>query len=192
LFQAPPASYQFAVMLQEPMQGQLFRERFIDGANVTAKLLEVIRAAVEDPSGMFAQVVPSADYRSTFLNLTRDLAPTGKTFRKLEVRRASAPHGAPIVIFPDSRKEITQTLKRERRAASLEEEEAEVRGVLRALHLDDDWLQIDVDPQNRIRIEGAKEVVDDVIGPMVNRLVVVEATRTKMGRYMFRDIQLAE
>ncbi len=95
------------------------------------------------------------------------------------------------MLVPTSRAEITKVLRRVN-APPLEAEEVELRGVLRALHLDDDWLQIDVDSEHPIHIDGVKEVVDDLIGPMVNREVVVEATKTKRGKYQFRDIQLAE
>ena len=193
LFQAVPGSYQFAVTLQEPAQLGLFRGRPLDSAEITAKLLDVIRVSVEDPGESLTQIVPSAEYRSTFLRLTRNLAPTGETFEKLEMRRVSAPGSRPIVLMRGSRDEITKALKKET-GSRLEEEggPTQLRGVLRALHLDDDWLQIDIDPDHVVRIEGAKEVVDDVIGPMVNREVLVEVTKTRSGKHRFEDIQLAE
>ncbi len=109
------------------------------------------------------------------------------------MRKISAPESRPIVLVPTSRAEITKVLRRvSAPPLEAEAEEVELRGVLRALHLDDDWLQIDVDSEHPIHIDGVKEVVDDLIGPMVNREVVVEATKTKRGKYQFRDIQLAE
>jgi hypothetical protein len=196
LFQAAPASYQFAVTLQEPAQLGLFRGMPLSSTEITGKLLDVIRVSVEDPGESLTHVVPSAEYRSTFLKLTRNLAPTGKTLQKLEIRRVSAPESAPIVLMRGSRDEITKTLRKESRPRSEEEGgRTQLSGVLRALDLDHDWLQIDLDPQNpenNVRIEGAKEVVDDVIGPMVNREVLVEVTKTRGGKYRFQDIELAE
>jgi hypothetical protein len=155
-------------------------------------LLRVIRVSIEDPEESLKQVVPSADYRSTFLKLTRNLAPTGETFKQLELRKVSAPESRPIVLMPSTRGEITSVLKKGSTSLGEDAGETELRGILRALHLDDDWLQIDVDSEHRIRVDGAKEMVDDVIGPMVNRQVLVEVSRTRSGKYRFRDIQLAE
>jgi hypothetical protein len=171
----------------------LFPGRPLGSAEITAKLLDVVRVSVEDPGESLTKIVPSAEYRSTFLKLTRNLAPTGETFEKLEMRKVSAPGSRPIVLIRGSREEITKVLKKET-ASRLEEEggPTQLRGVLRALHLDDDWLQIDVDPEHIFRIEGAKEVVDDVIGPMVNREVLVEVTKTRGGKYRFQDIQLVD
>jgi hypothetical protein len=193
LFQAAPGSYQFAVTLQEPVQLDLFPGRPLTSAEITGKLLDVIRVSAEDPGESLTQVVPSAEYRSTFLKLTRNLAPTGKTLEKLEVRRVTAPGSSPIVLMRGSRDEITKTLRKESGSGSQEDGgPTEVRGVLRAVHLDDDWLQIDVDSDRCVRIEGAKEVVDDVIGPMLNREVLVEVSRTRSGKYRLQDIQLTD
>jgi hypothetical protein len=193
LFQAAPGSYQFAVTLQEPAQGSLFQTKALNSASITATLLRVIRASIEDPEESLIQAVPVADYRSTFLKMTRNLAPTGETFKELQLRKVSAPDSRPIVLMPSSREEITKAIKRGSPARLGDEaEEVMLRGVLRALHLDEDWLQVDIDPEHGFRIDGAKEVVDDVIGPMVNREVVVQATTTSRGKYQFRDIQLAE
>jgi hypothetical protein len=43
-----------------------------------------------------------------------------------------------------------------------------------------------------VRVEKAGEVIDDVVGPMVNRRVTVDALRRADGKYLFRDIQPVE
>ena len=66
---------------------------------------------------------------------------------------------------------------------------------MRALHLDQDWLEITSDSstgQKPIRIYEAGETVDDVVGPMVNREVLIDAFVTRDGRHLLRDIQAAE
>jgi hypothetical protein len=72
----------------------------------------------------------------------------------------------------------------------------QLRGILRALHLDKDWLEITTrgaDGPKIIRIAGAGEEVDDVLGPMVNREVLVDVFVKQRGRkYFLRDIQAAE
>ena len=68
-------------------------------------------------------------------------------------------------------------------------------GILRGLHLDKDWIEVNVDGENKF-ICDAKEEIDDVIGPMVDHRVVVEVLerpeRSEKKKYSFRDIQLEE
>jgi hypothetical protein len=73
----------------------------------------------------------------------------------------------------------------------VEEREEHLTGILRALHLDQDWLEVTVELQH-IRVEGVGAAVDDVIGPMVNRPVLVTVARDARGRYAFRDIEPLE
>jgi hypothetical protein len=62
------------------------------------------------------------------------------------------------------------------------------------VHLDQDWIEVTVrDPaEAHIRIERAGEVIDDVIGPMINRPVQVEAIQQANGKIIFKDIQPVE
>ena len=70
-----------------------------------------------------------------------------------------------------------------------ESTEVALRGVLRAVHLEKDWLELYVNDAS-VRISGVVETVDDVIGPMVNHSVVVQVSRDNKGTYIFRDIEL--
>src|SRR6185437_14210750 len=72
-------------------------------------------------------------------------------------------------------------------------QEMTVAGTLRAVHLDQDWLEITSadDPAKLLRIEDAGEVLDDVIGPMVNRRVVVSVLQ-RGAKLLYRDIELSE
>jgi len=72
-----------------------------------------------------------------------------------------------------------------------EEVPEELRGTLRALHLDQDWLNIVVDGVS-IHINGLQDAVDNVIGPMVNRSVIVRAVRGSKNEFKFVDIELAD
>ncbi len=67
----------------------------------------------------------------------------------------------------------------------------ELRGTLRAVHLDQDWLEIVVDDVPT-RVEGLQDTVDDVIGPMVNRRVVVKTTRNPQNKMRFVDIEIID
>jgi hypothetical protein len=193
LFQSSAGSYQFAVAIQDPRQLELklFEEERPKAVEVAQKLLAILRASIEDPAELFAALVPEEDYRATFLRLTRNLAPTGKTFAQMEVRSLEEPH--PITLGPSARKAISKALRSQR---PKEDEQAEakpeaVRGILRALDLERDWLEVIVGDQ-QVRVHRVGETVDDVIGPMVNRPVVVDTVRDLKGRYSFRDIELDE
>lgn len=195
LFQAPAGSYQFAVRVQEPLQQGLWEAERPTVERVTATFLRVLRAAADDPSSGMSQVVENAEYRGAFLNLTRNLAPTGKTFERLEIRDASSP-SEPVVSFAaESRKQLNAVLRerRAKREVRPADEAVTLTGVLRAVHLDQDWLEVSVlEPQPaHIRIEDAGDALDDVVGPMVNRRVVVETVR-RAGKFHYRDIELDE
>ena len=60
--------------------------------------------------------------------------------------------------------------------------------VLRAVHLDEDWLEVMVQGQPT-RVFDVGEAVDDLVGPLVNHEVTVQIVRTARGRILFRDIE---
>jgi len=198
LFQAPPGSYQFAVRLERPKQLEF---GIVEGTvppveEVTRKFIEIVSSAASDPEVALASQVSDPGYRNTFLKLTRNLAPTGKSFAELEIRSNIQPAVGPIVFAPASRKVINDTIKKHAPPHVTEDEGEEVRleGILRALHLDDHWLEVTVlnGGQQNIRVEKAGEVIDDVVGPMVNRRVTVDAIRAPNGKHLFKDIQPVE
>jgi hypothetical protein len=149
--------------------------------------LSIVRASADDAERL-KELVPKDDYRGAFLKLTRNLAPTGKNFSRLEIRGPD--HAAPVALAPENRKSISHALKPAASvlsALSIEETEVELTGVLRAVHLDKDWLELLVD-ENPLHIDGVSETIDDLIGPMVNRTVIVRARR-KGSLYRFIDIE---
>lgn len=194
LFQAPAGSYQFAVRVQEPEQQHLWNEDRPRIDKVTSTFLDVLRASASDPETQLPEVVPDPQYREAFLSLSRNLAPTGKTFNRLEIRDASAP-AAPVASFVvETRQHINTALRKTkiRKTEVSSDEQLNLRGVLRAVHLDEDWLEVTtIEQQNHYHIEGISEVLDDVVGPMINRSVVVTAVR-RGNKYLYRDIELEE
>jgi hypothetical protein len=190
LFQTAPGSYQFAVAIEEPAQGHLFAPPTPSSQNIAHTFLRVLRASADDPDKALVKIVQDADYRATFLKLTRNLAPTGKSFSHLEIR--SPEELKPITLLPSARQSISEAIRRQfPRLTSPGEVEITLRGILRALHLDQDWLEITMDQQH-VKVFGVGEAVDDVVGPMVNKPVLVEVLKQPSGKYTFRDIQLAE
>ena len=191
LFQSVPGSYQFAVAIQGPRQADLFEKPHPEPREVASVFLSILKASVDDPAEGLTRVVPDKEYKATFLKLTRNLAPSGRLFNQLEIRSADDPR--PIVLSPESRKTISNTLREGRPVddASSGLQSVTLQGVLRALDLNKDWLEITVDSQT-LHISGVGETIDDVIGPLVNHQVTVQATRDAKGRYRFRDVELDE
>jgi hypothetical protein len=191
LFQTAAGSYQFAVAVQESRQPDFFQAGEPTSADVADRFLKILRASAEDPEEALPEVVPDESYRSTFLKLTRNLAPTGKTFSQLEVRASD--QARPITLMPTTRRAINEAVRKTTRhqpddANRMEEP---LRGVLRAVHLDEDWLEVTVEGQ-LVRIVEVREAVDDVIGPMINRPVILRTVRDARGRRLFRDIEPEE
>jgi hypothetical protein len=200
LFQAPAGSYQFAVRVEQPPQMHLFVSQ-PSAEQVTERFFSILRASAKNPDTDLPALVPDRGYREAFVNLSRNLAPTGKAFARLEVRDASAPAVEPIVLEESSRRALNGTLKALKSPPSQVAlgPVVELRGILRGLHLDQDWLEVLLDrgesnkgeAPKSVRIEAAGEVLDDVIGPMVNHRVVVTATR-RGEKLRFEDIEPEE
>lgn len=195
LFHAPAGSYQFAVRVQEPEQRDLWEVERPQVERVTETFFKVLRASATDPEAELASVVPDRQYREAFLSLSRNLAPTGKTFEWLEVRDAGAP-ADPVASFgSETRRQINAALRKVKppRPTESHDESVVIHGSLRAVHLDQDWLEVATtgDSARHIRIDDAGEALDDVVGPMINRRVVVTAVR-RGAKHLYRDIELEE
>lgn len=195
LFQAPAGSYQFAVRVEKPRQLSLFPDTAApDVELISQKFLEIVRVSADDPQGDLITVVPNEEYRDTFLKLTRNLAPTGKLFSRLEIKSSIDVGSEPIILTPTSRETIGHTLKELKQQQKPDEQkEIELRGILRGLQLDSDWIEIVVRGEQRpIRIFEAGDVIDDIVGPMVNRPVIINVIERPNRKYTYRDIQLEE
>lgn len=198
LFQAPAGSYQFAVRVQKPLQQNLFEDEMPQIDEVTNKFIEIINATSQGNQEELERVVPDEEYRETFLKMTRNLAPTGKSFGKLEIKPTGESDLESVVLVPDSREIINEVIRIPKNdSKKFEEKEEKVRliGVLRGLHLDKDWIEVTVnknDKEEHIKISKTGEVVDDIIGSMVNRRVIVDTLKNSKGSYYFKDIQIDE
>lgn len=198
LFQAPAGSYQFAVRVQRPMQPELFGDDMPKIQHITDKFIQIIDAASREDVQDLENIVPNEDYRKLFLKMTRNLAPTGKTYDKLEIKPSGTSSVEKVILVPDSRSVVSKMIKA---VSSLRheivgaEEEVRLVGTLRGLHLDKDWIEVtivDQEQEQHIKVTKTGEVIDDMVGPMVNRRVVVDALRTPEGTYLFQDIQIDE
>ena len=118
------------------------------------------------------------------------MAPTGKSFDRIELRASGETR--PVALGVESRTSINQQLRMKSAALATEDgAPEELRGTLRAVHLDKDWLDIVVDGIS-MHIVGLQDAVDDVIGPMANRSVIVQVVRVSQNKLNFVDIELAD
>ena len=118
--------------------------------------------------------VPDPDYRSTFLKLTRNLAPRGRVCDRLEVRSQDTPQT--ITLDPEIRRSLGGAIRKLKTMEEAPTSRSELlNGVLRAVHLDRDWLDLAVDNKT-LRVTKVGDQVDDVIGPMVNKPVIVHVS----------------
>lgn len=198
LLQAPPGSYQFAVRVQKPAQMQLFPDGTPEVEEVTQKFFEVVEATAQETHEDLEKLVSNSEYRESFLKLTRNLAPTGKSFNRLEIKSAADLEARPIVFLPESRKAINKTLKISKKPIDIDKEgelkEEQLTGILRGLHLDKDWIEINIPERDNetVRIFQTGDVIDDIVGPMVNQRVIIDVAVKPNGTCLFRDIQSDE
>lgn len=189
LFQAPPGSYQFSVAIQKPSQPDFFRAE-IEPERIAEQFLNIVSASTAGTTEELERLVPDESYRNTFLKLSRNLAPTGKSFDVIELRASG--ENRPIALGVDSRAAINQNLRKKITLKDLDPETTEeLRGTLRAVHLDKDWIDVVVEGES-LHIEGLEDAVDDVIGPMINRSVVVRVVRSNKKKLKYVDIELAD
>ena len=131
-----------------------------------------------------------------FTRLIRNIVPTKKGAEEVEVRRMTGGDVAEKVsLVRDTRQKINDILK-----TTGDDEEtsaAELRGVLRALHLDNNWIELALAPDGEHqRCETPAETLDEVVGPMVNRSVVVfgrwKRRSGKKDKFLLKEIDLDE
>ncbi|MFP3501679.1 hypothetical protein [Burkholderia sp. SIMBA_062] len=190
LLQEVPGSFQFSVAIKTNTQLELFEKENPGAADIARKFLNVVHTISTDESGReTSALVPEEEYRNTFRKLVRNLAPSGKDFESLEF------HSEGIAEMPridsNARSKIGRVIKAELPRPEVDEQPVELAGSLRAVDLNEDWLKIHVPDAGDQKVTGVSQQVDDVIGPMVNRQVLVHAVKTKSGGLRFVDIELS-
>jgi hypothetical protein len=196
LLHAPPSSYQFAVRLQSAPQMEFEFGRSIPAIeNVAGTFISILALTANEPDTGLAGLVEDEGYRTTFLKLARNLAPTGRAFSELQIREG-APENEPTAIFrEESRTRLNENIKRSLPTGPEgTDQRIQLRGILRGVHLDKDWLELVIrgHPEQHIRIYHTGDIIDDIVGPMVNRPVIVDVIGSTAGRYRFQDTQAEE
>lgn len=192
IFQEAPGSYQFSIAIQKPRQIDLFAETGVHEAEIAERFLRIVAASASGTETELSKEVADPGYQTVFLKLARNLSPTEKTtsFSELEVRAPHERYGT--ILRVEARKRINEALRIRRppKGTTHEDAEVELQGRLRALDLDKDWIEIDT-PAGHEHITGIPDATDDVLGPMVNKDVVVRVIRRSDKKLVYIDIELA-
>lgn len=186
LFQAPAGSYQFAVAVQGPRQGDFFKAQ-VAPLDVTDKFLDIVQASASGSEEELEAAITNEDYRTAFIRLTKSLAPSGNNHEQVRIYSYDNPKEVKLSV--DARDYASRYISQLNRASQEEGKRDTVSGTLRALDLDRDWLELDIDGRHQ-RVVGLQDAMDDVIGPLVNKRVNVIVDRLGK-RLRFVDIDEA-
>jgi hypothetical protein len=192
---AEPAfgSYRFVVRFASPQQEDLFDARPINPSAITETLFRFVNIVNERNGDALAELVPDAAYRAALLQLTRNVAPGGKRVREIGIYRHGPDHENAVYLTRATLKGIQEVMpqKHAEKAAW-----STVRGTLRALHLDQNWLEISLPDGSTKKCRTVPDMLDDVVGPMVNHEVVVRGPEKRVAggvrRVVVEEIELAE
>ena len=194
LVQEAPGSFQFSVAVKVNGQMDMFTAERLEAADIAKKFLDVVTTVATDATGESSkELIPEADYRSTFRRLVRNLTPTGESFESMVISSKDRAD-AVVAIDGTTKPRLAAVLRAEQAQPdeSAGELTAEFVGVLRALDLDKDWLKVELEDGRHVEVKKLSQAVDDVIGPMVNKRVTVRAIKTKKGELRYQDIEHAE
>lgn len=185
-------SYRMEIRLTEPTQQDLFRGAPVDAREVSDAVFEFFdclnRGSKEDVEAF----VPDVGYRKALLELSKSVAPSGRRVKEVGLFRTQNERVQRLYLTSELPAKIKETIPRP--TAEPGQRRRSLRGILRALHLDNNWLEITLGSGEHVRCDTLPDMLDDVVGPMVNNEVIVEGvTRIRRGRerLLVEDIDLA-
>lgn len=186
-------SYRFNVRFTAPLQYDALSEPPVEPSQVTDTLFRFISSLNEGRSSDLVQLVPDDLYRSALLQLVRNLSPSGRRLGEIGLYRGSGSHVERVYLTKATLTQAREALPREEDATA---PWTTIRGVLRAVHLDHNWLEIAVSEDDHRRCQTRPEMLDDVVGPMVNQVVEVRGPMRRaaggVDRLHVEDIELAD
>jgi hypothetical protein len=156
----------------------------------------VVETASSGNSAELRKLVPDAQYRDAMLKLIRNIVPAGRAVEEVELTRVSgtAPgeNVESVLLLPHTRMNVANVMDATAPKGTSEAISAE--GILRALHLGHNWLEITKENGEHLRFQTKEDVLDDVVGPMVNRRVAVKGHREsrRSNILVLADIELNE
>ena len=184
-----PGSFQFELRLESPLQPSLFPNDMqlrLTPDQMTRTSFSILKAVNNPSSERLVEEISDEQYREAFLKLVRNLLPDGKEIREIEILALNGIES--LSLTRHSKGIIRQHLSP---YMSVVEYEDVLTGILRALDLDNGWVElVESGKHHKCRI-GENKVLDDVVGPFVNRRVRVPGRWTGSGarrRFVLNDI----
>lgn len=188
-----PGSYRLEIRLTEPVQPDLYQPTKVPPAQLSDSLFGFLERLTAGTPKDLEEFVPQPEYRRALLQLTRNIAPGGKRVKEFGIYRQKHNALQSVYLTDALPPKIRDVLPK--RPKSTAEREMTFQGVLRALHLDRNWLQLTLEDGTHITCDTVPEMLDDVVGPMVNRKVSVTGPmRQKRGkdRLLVSEIELVD
>jgi hypothetical protein len=189
--QPAQGSYRFTIRFMEPRQKRLFEAVPFNPAEVARTFLDLTRAIAEGDARLVTEIVPKGPYRLALAKLSRNLFPSKATGATLEIRKADDSPLHTVRLTHEHRAAATAVVRTLSPKPPKESAERVVKGVLRALDLNRRWLRIEPPHDQPVKCETRPNLIlDDVIGPMVNRRVVARVAERSGGRLVLLDVEL--
>lgn len=175
-----PGSYRLEVRLTESAQMDLFGPTRMQPKAVSDAMFRFLGCLASGTTTDLEELVPDTPYRKALLQLTRNVAPRGKRVSEVGVLRRHGETTESVYLTDQIPKKIRTAMPAK---DFPREERRELAGVLRALHLDKNWLEITVPGNKHVKCDTVHDMLDDVVGPMVNQRVIVSGrSRLRYGR----------
>lgn len=168
---------------------QAVDERF-STSEIPTKLFDVVRAAASGDIEAVKKLQLSELYRDALLKLVRNVIPDGKVLGSVELVEVKGFNDRAFSLNSSARSRVAEVIRHFSPPPT--EDEIFLKGVLRAVHLDEQWLGLLSPDGANIRCKTGKNVLDDVVGPMVNRNVIAHVVRSRKKRDTLKllDIEL--
>jgi hypothetical protein len=187
------SSYRLEIRLTEPIQPDLFQPTRVPPAELSERLFNFLECLTTGTPERLEDLIPQPDYRKALLQLTRNIVPGGRRVREIGIYRKKDDHLQAVYLTDALPAKIREAIPSSSKSPT--EEHTSYRGVLRALHLDRNWLTLTLEDGTHITCDTVPEMLDDVVGPMVNRHVLVTGPlRQKRGksRLLVSEIELVD
>ncbi len=183
-------SYRFAIRFVQPVQLELIPSRPINLSDLSRWFFRFVRAVSPTaltPADSIQDLIPDTRYRHAILKLTRNIAPDGQRVKEIEFVSDTEQVRERALLNSGARIGIEDSLTADEPAGTTDH----IDGVLRAVHLDSGWLAVVQESGNPQWCRIARDVLDDVIGPMLNRRVIVRGQWNRRGtQFDLGDIEL--
>jgi hypothetical protein len=192
--EAVVGSFRMEIRLTEPAQEDLFAPAPVKAEAVGDAVFEFFERLNAGTREDLEEFVPDPGYRKALLELSKAVAPSGRRLKEIGLYRSAAAGVQSIYLTNALAPKIKGFIPRPPTEQGERRERYE--GILRALHLDENWLEITLDSGTHVKCDTLPDMLDDLVGPMVNNRVVVEGPVKKrrggVHRLLVEDIEATD